>query len=97
MDCNRLQIEGTTDEIMPLGDLAQKYASFGWDVREINGHDFIEIMDTLAWADACTKPAMIIAHTTLGKGVSFMENNWAYHDWAGKPGDAEKALAELNA
>ena len=97
MDCNRLQIEGTTDEIMPLGDLAQKYTSFGWDVREINGHDFIEIMDTLAWADVCTKPAMIIAHTTLGKGVSFMENNWAYHDWAGKPGGAEKALAELNA
>ncbi len=97
MDCNRLQIEGTTDEIMPLGDLAQKYISFGWEVREINGHDFTEILEALSWADGNTKPTMLIAHTTLGKGVSFMENNWAYHDWAGKPGDAEKALAELTA
>lgn len=97
MDCNRLQIEGTTDEIMPLGDLAQKYTSFGWEVREIDGHNFSEILEALSWADGNIRPTMLIAHTTLGKGVSFMENNWAYHDWAGKPGDAEKALVELNA
>lgn len=96
MDCNRLQIEGTTDEIMPLGNLADKYHTFGWEVREIDGHDFAQILEALSWADTNTKPTMIIAHTTLGKGVSFMENNWAYHDWAGKPGDAEKALSELN-
>jgi transketolase len=96
MDCNRLQIEGTTDEIMPLGNLADKYRAFGWDVREIDGHNFSEILEALTWADANTKPTMLIAHTTLGKWVSFMENNWAYHDWAGKSGDAEKALAELS-
>ncbi|MBP7806661.1 transketolase [Candidatus Gracilibacteria bacterium] len=96
MDCNRLQIEGTTDEIMPLGNLADKYHTFGWEVREIDGHDFAQILEALSWADTNTKPTMIIAHTTLGKGVSFMENNWAYHDWAGKPGDAEKALTELS-
>lgn len=96
MDCNGLQIEGTTDEVMPLGDLAEKYRTFGWDVREIDGHDWTQILEALSWADACEKPAMIVAHTKLGKGVSFMENNWAYHDWTGKPGDYEKAFEELN-
>ena len=52
---------------MPLGNLADKYHAFGWEVREINGHDFIQILEALEWADSCTKPAMIIAHTTLGK------------------------------
>jgi transketolase len=96
MDCNGLQIEWKTDEIMPLGNLAEKYIAFGWDVREIDGHDFTQILDALQWGDSCTHPAMIIAHTTLGKWVSFMENNWGYHDWAGKPGDYEKALLELS-
>ena len=95
MDCNHLQIEGTTDEIMPLGSLADKYRDFGWEVREIEGNNMVQILEALSWADKSEKPTMIVAHTTLGKGVSFMENNWAYHDWAGKPGDAEKALAEL--
>ena len=95
MDYNGLQIEGTTDEIMPMGDLAQKYRDFWWEVREIDGHDFIQILDALSWVDTNEKPTMIIARTILGKGVSFMENNWAYHDWTGKPGDAEKALSEL--
>ncbi len=95
MDCNRLQIEGTTDEIMPLGDLVQKYQSFGWEVREIEGHNFTQIIESLQWADACQGPAMIIAHTTLGKGVSFMENNWKYHDWPGKEEDYQEALLEL--
>lgn len=95
MDYNHLQIEGTTDEIMPLGNLAEKYSSFGWSVREIDGHNFTEILEAFSWADKNEQPTMIVAHTTLGKWVSFMENNWAYHDWTGKPGDAEKALAEL--
>lgn len=67
MDCNRLQIEGTTDEIMPLGNLADKYRDFGWDVREIDGHNFSEILDALSWADVNKKPTMIIARTVLGK------------------------------
>lgn len=95
MDYNNLQIEGTTDEIMPLGNLAEKYRAFGWEVKEIDGHNFTEILEALDSADAAENPTMIIAKTTLGKGVSFMENNWAYHDWAGKPGDYEKAQTEL--
>jgi transketolase len=96
MDCNNLQIEWTTDEIMPLGNLADKYAAFGWDVREIDGHDFREILEALSWADSCLKPTMIIAHTKLGKWVSFMENNWKYHDWPGKEEDYTRALEELS-
>lgn len=95
MDYNGLQIEWKTDEIMPLGNLTEKYRTFGWEVIEIDGHDFTEILGALSTADKNEKPTMIIATTTLGKGVSFMENNWAYHDWAGKPGDYEKALWEL--
>ncbi|MEI6711827.1 MAG: hypothetical protein WCK88_06700 [bacterium] len=82
---------------MPLGDLAQKYILFGWEVREINGHDFTQILSALQWADNCKKPVMIIAHTILGKGVSFMQNNWKYHDWPGKIEDVEKARKELSA
>jgi transketolase len=44
IDCNGLQIEGTTDEVMPLGDLVQKYSDFGWEVQEIDGHDFTQIL-----------------------------------------------------
>ncbi len=50
---------------MPLGNLAEKYTSFGWEVREIDGHDFTQILEALQWADVCEKPAMIIARTTL--------------------------------
>lgn len=95
MDYNGLQIEGTTDEIMPLGNIAQKYLTFGWEVIEIDGHDYTQILEALASADTHEKPTMIIAKTMLGKWVSFMENNWGYHDWAGKLGDYERALAEL--
>lgn len=95
MDCNGLQIEGKTDEIMPLGNLAEKYRAFGWEVREIDGHDFKQILEALEWASHVGKPAMIIAHTILGEGVSFMENNWHYHDWPAKPGEYERALNEL--
>ena len=95
MDYNGLQIEGTTDEIMPLGNIAQKYLTFGWEVIEIDGHDFTQILGALWSADTHEKPTMIIAKTVLGKWVSFMENNWGYHDWAGKPGDYERAIWEL--
>lgn len=52
---------------MPLGNLAEKYRAFGWDVRSVDGHNMEEILETLDWADTCQKPAMIIAHTILGK------------------------------
>lgn len=50
-----------------MGSLADKYRDFGWEVREIDGHDFTQILEALSWADTNEKPTMIVAHTTLGK------------------------------
>jgi len=96
MDCNGIQIEGTTDEIMPLGDLKEKYEAFGWNVIMIDGHNFEQILSALDRADMTDEPTMIIANTIAGKGVKYMEDGgWKYHDWKGEPGDAEKAIADL--
>lgn len=96
VDHNRVQLDGTTDEIMPLRDMSAKWHSFGWNVIECNGHDIKELNAAL---DACVKindgPSVIIASTVKGKGVSFMEGKAAWH---GKPlsdDDLEKAIAEL--
>lgn len=97
VDRNHVQIEGQTEDIMPLGNLKEKYESFGWMAIEIDGHNYREITQTLEFAGHVGQPVAIIAHTTSGKGVSFMENDPTYHDWKGNPGEAEKALAELAA
>jgi transketolase len=74
-DYNKMQIDGTTQEILNLEPLADKWRAFGWEVFEIDGHDWDDIYDTLAQADAVTgKPAMILAHTIKGKGNRETEN-----------------------
>jgi len=96
IDYNKVQLDGTTEEIMPLRDLSAKWHSFGWSVIECNGHDLRELSAAL---DAAAKiddgPTVIIASTVKGKGVSFMEGKAAWH---GKPlsdDDLAKAIAEL--
>ncbi len=96
VDCNRLQLSGPTREIMNLEPFAQKWKAFGWHTIEIDGHDFDQILAALQECqNTKAKPAVIIAHTTKGKGVSFMENNVAFHGKAPTPEEAEKALKEL--
>ena len=74
-DYNKMQIDGTTEEILTLEPLADKWRAFGWEVFEIDGHDWDDIYDTIGKADAVTgKPAMIIAHTIKGKGNRETEN-----------------------
>lgn len=92
LDKNNIQIEGTTEEIMPLGDLRKRYESLNWNVIEIDGHDFDEILTAVGKAKSEKgKPTVIIADTTFGKGVSFMEAN---PDWHAKaPNDEEYKLA----
>ncbi|HEX8923745.1 MAG TPA: transketolase [Patescibacteria group bacterium] len=81
VDFNGLQIDGRTADIMPLGDLAAKYRRFGWTVTTVDGHNFYDIYRALIKAkNASIYPVCIIAKTILGKGVSYMENNFAYHD-----------------
>jgi transketolase len=96
IDRNNIQIDGFTENVMPLEPLKQKYESFNWHVIEINGHDFHEIISAVAEAQAIyEKPTVIIAHTIPGRGVDFMEHDYLWHSKPFKPGEAEKALAEL--
>lgn len=81
VDYNHMQIGGTTDEIMPLDELAAKYIRFGWTVQTVDGHDFYALLKAIKTAKNSTiYPACIIAKTTLTKGISFMENDYHYHD-----------------
>ena len=95
-DRNRLQTDGNTEDVMPLDPLGDKWRAFGWRTQEIDGHDFRQIVDAITLAKSQTgKPAMIIANTIKGKGVSFMENQ---ANWHGTPPDSDehaRALAEL--
>lgn len=96
VDYNRVQLDGTTDEIMPLGDLAAKWRAFGWNTIECDGHDLQKLNDAFDQACAYTGgPSVIIAHTIKGKGVSFMEGQAAWHGKAIPDEKLALALAEL--
>lgn len=96
IDRNNIQIDGFTEDIMPLEPLKEKYEAFGWSVLEIDGHNMEEIINACNQAKSIhQKPTVIIAHTIPGKGVDFMENKF---EWHGKPPNKEesvKALKEL--
>ncbi len=97
IDRNRVQIEGTVEEIMPLGNLKEKYEASDWKVLEINGHDFDEIFKAVSEAKKIkNKPIVIIANTTFGKGVSFMEGNPDWHARAPDEIEYKKAMEELS-
>ena len=96
VDVNRLQIDGWVKEVMSVEPLGEKYAAFGWNVIDIDGHDMKQILDAFARAGQETgKPTVILARTIKGKGVSFMENEASWHGTAPKKEQFEKALPEL--
>ncbi|MBU6142278.1 transketolase [Patescibacteria group bacterium] len=96
MDRNNIQIDGFTEQVMPLEPLREKYESFGWHVIDVNGHDIAEFVAAVNEAQAIyEKPTMIIAHTIPGKGVSFMENDFTWHGKPPSPEEAKRALHEL--
>ena len=80
VDYNGLQIDGSTQDIMPLDNLAAKYVQFGWTVTTVDGHNFFQLIKALKQTKNSDYPNCIIAKTILGKGISFMENNYKYHD-----------------
>lgn len=93
IDRNNIQIDGNTEQIMPLEDLKAKWEAFGWHVQEIDGHNIESIIDACSMARAIIeKPSVIIAHTIPGKGVPFME--YDYH-WHGTPPNSEQAKEAL--
>jgi len=96
VDRNRQQIDGWTYQVMDTEPLAEKWRSFGWHTIEVDGHDLAQILGALDEAQRIEgKPTAIMAHTTKGKGVSFMENNPDFHGKAPTPEEAERALKEL--
>lgn len=96
LDYNGLQIDGPNEEVMSIKPVDEKWRSFGWNVIEIDGHNFEEIIDSLNKAEENKeKPTIIIANTVKGKGVSFMENEAGWHGSAPKEEEKEIALKEL--
>lgn len=96
VDRNNIQIDGSTDEVMPLEDLRGKWESFGWHVQEIDGHNIESIIDAASMARAITtKPSVIIAHTIPGKGVDFMEYDYKWHGMPPNHDQAKEALKKL--
>lgn len=96
IDRNNIQIDGTTEEVMPLEDLRAKWEAFGWHVQEIDGHNIESVIDACAMARAITeKPSIIIAHTIPGKGLDFMEYDFRWHGKAPDAKQAKIALKEL--
>jgi transketolase len=96
LDYNRGQIDGPVSEVMEIEPVAEKWRAFRWNVLEIDGHDFAQILDAVDRARATRgKPTMIIAHTVKGKGVSFMEHQIAWHGAAPNKEQTDKALEEL--
>ena len=94
LDRNGLQIDGTNDQVMSIGDIVAKYAAFGWETIEVDGHD-VEAIAEACKRERCGKPRFICCNTVKGKGVSFMENQVGWH---GKPINEEQykaAKAEL--
>lgn len=96
IDYNGLQQDGKHENIVRLEPLKKKYEAFGWHVVDIDGHDFSQLLDAFDEAKKIKeKPTIIIARTVMGKGVSFMENDYQWHGKALSKEQAEKALAEL--
>ena len=95
IDRNFIQIDGNTEQIMPLENLAEKIKSFGWKVYKIDGHNFKQILKSLKAAQNDGRPSVIIANTIPGKGVNFMENKSEWHGKAPSEKQAQQAIAEL--
>ena len=93
VDYNKIQSFGYTNEVINQEPVVDKWKSFGWDVIEINGHDFNELID--AFNKEQTNSKVIIAHTVKGKGVSFMENKLEWHYKSPSETEYKKALQEL--
>lgn len=97
LDFNGLQIDGRIQEVMSPLPLPEKWEAFGWAVREVDGHDFRELLEAFEWAKGVhDRPSMIIARTVKGKGVSFMEDVADWHGKAPSREQAEQALGELS-
>jgi transketolase len=97
IDHNTLQITGHTRDVMSNEPLDEKWRAFGWAVKVINGHDYAQLTEALSKPAEIGKPTCVIANTTKGKGVSFMENVAKWHHGVPSEAELKQALAELDA
>jgi transketolase len=100
VDRNEYSLDGRVDDVIGLEPLDEKWRAFGWEVREVDGHDvaaLLAVLRELAEDSERTAPAVLIAHTVKGKGVSFMETELGWHLGYLAPEDEERALAEIRA
>ena len=97
IDRNNIQIDGPTEEVMPLEDLRGKWESFGWHVQEIDGNDIESVIGAVNLAKAVeNRPCCVIAHTIPGRGVDFMEYDYKWHGVAPSSEQAAAALTDLS-
>ena len=95
IDRNNIQIGGDTEKVMPLGNLADKWRSFGWFTQEVDGHDHEAVVKAIDVAKTSHQPNVIIAHTIPGFGVDFMEYDYHWHGKAPNAEEARRALIQL--
>ena len=95
IDYNKWQATDRSQQVMAIEPLSDKWKSFGWDIHEIDGHDFTKIRDSFQKAKEESKPTAIIAHTIKGKGVSFMENKVLWHYRSPQNEELKDALSEI--
>jgi len=98
VDWNHQQIDGTTDKVLNLGNIRQKFDAFGWKTLEMNGNDMDAVVATLDEAKSLTgkgQPIAILMHTIMGRGVDFMENDHSWHGVAPNDEQLQRALAQL--
>ena len=96
LDYNKLQIDGSNDEVMSVKPVDKKFEAFNWYVQEIDGHNFDEIINAVKNAKAQNKPSIIIANTIKGKGVEFMENKASWHGKAPNEEQYEEAIKNID-
>ncbi len=98
LDHNGLQIDGKITEVMSPEPVEEKFKAFGWNIIEVDGHDYVQIIDAIDKAKSTkSKPTIVIAKTTKGKGVSFMENEVGWDGSAPNKEQRDQAIAELDA
>ena len=95
VDYNRLQISGNVDAVMTISSLSDRWSAFGWEVREVDGHDHGALIAELGRSPSAGRPKLILAHTVKGKGVSFMENDPSWHHRVPTDEQLAAALWEL--
>ena len=98
VDYNGLQIDGNITDVMNPEPIADKFAAFGWNVITVDGHDHEQIKNAIETAKTVKgKPTMVVCRCVKGKGISFMENNYAWHGTAPNQEQRDQAISELDA